>query len=358
MSKRSTIARPTFGVLAVGALVLTGCASPTADNEPVESPSADSPAASSAPDCSSLAGSTIELVIPYNAGGGYDILARVIIPGLENALDATVLPINKPGAGGLLAINELVAASADGTQIAILNGTGAASAILAGAEGPTFGFDDLSYIGRVAVDDLVVTTNASGEYQSWDDVLESDGFRFGSTGRGSSDYIVANALIEAFDLENAEVIVGFESQAETDLALIQGNVDAIAGPLDSRRASILSGETTAVLSFADVAPEDAGDAAVFSDLDLSNRATEIIDGIKLITAFGRPLVAPAGVDDETLTCLQNALAAAVEDPEVLEQAEQTQRELAFVSGDDMVSDIIPGFGVLSEDVLEVLRSSY
>jgi tripartite-type tricarboxylate transporter receptor subunit TctC len=353
MSKMTAVTRLTFGVMTIGALVLTGCASPNAST-----PAQDSSSKPSGADCTSFDGKTIELVIPYNAGGGYDILARVIIPGLENALGAKVLPINKPGAGGLLAINQLAAAPSESTQIAIVNGTGAASAILAGAEGPTFGFDDLSYIGRVAVDDLVVTTNATGEYQSWDDVMKSDGFKFGSTGRGSSDYIVANALIDAFDLKNAEVVVGFNSQAETDLALIQGNVDAIAGPLDSRRASIVSGETTGVLSFADEAPADAGDAAVFSDLELSDRAVDIIDGIKLITAFGRPLVAPAGLDDEALTCLQNALAAAVEDPEVLEQAEKMERVLSYLPGEELVSDIIPGFEDLSEDVLKVLRSSY
>lgn len=353
MSKKSAVTRLTFGVMTIGALVLTGCASPSGSTSSQNSSSTPSGA-----DCTSFNGKTIELVIPYNAGGGYDILARVILPGLENALGARVLPINKPGAGGLLAINQLAGAPTDGTQIAILNGTGAASAILAGAEGPTFGFDDLSYIGRVAVDDLVVTTNATGEYQSWEDVMESDGFKFGSTGRGSSDYIVANALIDAFDLKNAEVVVGFNSQAETDLALIQGNVDAIAGPLDSRRASIVSGETTGVLSFAEEAPADAGDATVFSDLDLSDRAVDIIDGIKLITAFGRPLVAPAGLDDETLTCLQDALAAAVEDPEVLDQAEKMQRELSYLSGDEMASDVIPGFDDLSDDVLNVLKASY
>ena len=354
MSKKTAATRLTLGVMTIGVLVLTGCASPSGNDASQNSSSTPSGA-----DCTSFNGKTIELVIPYNAGGGYDILSRVILPGLENALGATVLPINKPGAGGLLAINQLAgAAPTDGTQIAILNGTGAASAILAGADGPTFGFDDLSYIGRVAVDDLVVTTNATGKYQSWEDVMESDGFKFGSTGRGSSDYIVANALIDAFDLKNAEVVVGFNSQAETDLALIQGNVDAIAGPLDSRRASIVSGETTGVLSFAEEAPADAGDATVFSDLDLSDRAVDIIDGIKLITAFGRPLVAPAGLDDETLTCLQDALAAAVEDPEVLDQAEKMQRELSYLSGDEMASDVIPGFDDLSDDVLNVLKASY
>ncbi|MGJ9372546.1 tripartite tricarboxylate transporter substrate-binding protein [Nesterenkonia sp. CF4.4] len=347
---KSHVTRVALGAGVIAALGLTGCTASSSSESGAGEATAEG--------CSSLAGSNIELVIPYDAGGGYDVLARLVIPGLENALDATVTPINRPGAGGLLAINQLSAAPADGSQIGIVNGTGAAAAILAGAEGPEFGFDDLSYLGRVAIDDLVVTTNADSEYQTWEDVQESDGFRFGSTGRGSSDYIVANAMIETFDLQNAEVIVGFDSQSEADLALIQGNVDAIAGPLDSRRASIESGETTAVLSFADEAPDDAGDAAVFSELDLSEDGQGIIDGIKLLTEYGRPLVAPAGMEEETLSCLQDALAAAMEDPEVLDQAEEMQRELSYLSGQELTDEVVPAFEELPEDFIEVLESSY
>lgn len=348
--RKSQVTRVVLGASVIGALTLTGCTAPGQKGA--------SSGAVAADECSAFKGKKVELVIPYNAGGGYDVLARVIIPGLENALDATVIPINKPGAGGLLAINQLTAAPADGSQIAIVNGTGAAAAILAGAEGPEFGFDDLSYIGRVAIDDLVVTTNANSEYKTWEDVMESEGFRFGSTGRGSSDYIVANALIEAFDLKDAEVVVGFNSQAETDLALIQGNVDAIAGPLDSRRASIKSGETTAVLSFADEAPADAANAAVFSEIGLSEDAQNLIDGIKLLTEYGRPLVGPAGMDEMTRGCLQDALEAAVEDPKVLEQAEKMQRELSYISGEELVTDVVPGFDELSADFINVLKASY
>jgi tripartite-type tricarboxylate transporter receptor subunit TctC len=347
---KSHIARVALGVSVIGALTLTGCTAPGAQGS-----SSDAGAAKG---CSSFKGKTVELVIPYSAGGGYDVLSRIIIPGLEKALGAKVIPLNKPGAGGLLAINQLTAAPADGSQIAIVNGTGAAAAILAGAEGPKFGFDDLSYIGRVAVDDLVVTTSADSDYQTWEDVMKSEGFRFGSTGRGSSDYIVANAMIKAFDLKGAKVVVGFNSQAEADLALIQGNVDAIVGPLDSRRASIKSGETTAALTFADEAPADAPGATVFSELDLSEDAKGIIDGVKLLTEYGRPLVAPAGMNKETLGCLQNALDAAIGDPEVLKQAEKMQRKLSYLSGEELKTDVVLKFDELSTDFIDVLKASY
>ncbi|KQZ11763.1 hypothetical protein ASD19_00300 [Microbacterium sp. Root53] len=349
--KRFTWTRIAASSLAIGALALAGCSAPGQQG-------AAAPTGDGADACAAFEGKTVELVIPYSPGGGYDTLARTVLPGLENALGAKVVPINKPGAGGLLAINELSKATPDGSQIAIVNGTGAASAILAEAEGPTFDFDGLSYVGRIAIDDPVVATATSGDFKTWDDVLASDGFTFGSTGRGSSDYILAQTLIEVFDLKNAEVVTGFGGQSETELALIQANVDAIAGPLDSRRASIESGESHAVLAFADEAPAESPDAATLSELDLTDEQTAILDGIKLITEFGRPLVAPPGMDEGTLGCLQDALAAAVEDPEVVEMAEKAKLGIDFLSGEDMKDEVVPTLQELPQSVIDILKASY
>ena len=44
----------------------------------------------------------IEIVIPYNAGGGFDSYVRALAPHMEKYLpgDINILPINVPGAGG------------------------------------------------------------------------------------------------------------------------------------------------------------------------------------------------------------------------------------------------------------------
>lgn len=331
-----------------GVVALSGCSA--------EGPASDGAAADG--DCSAFKGKSIDLVIPYDAGGGYDILARDLLPGFENALDATVVPVNKPGAGGLLAINQLTTAPADGTQIAIMNGAGVAATILAGAEGPEFDFDGLSYVGRAAVDDRIVATAADSEYETWEDVQNSDGFRFGSTGRGSADYIAANALIQAFDLKNAEVVTGFNGQPEVELALLQGNVDAIASPLDSRRSGLVGGDTQAVLSFADEPPKEAPDVTLVDDAEIDEEGRTIIEGLRTIEQYARLIVAPPDMDDATLTCLQDALRSAMEDPEVLELAEKTQRALSYMPGKEITDELVPSFDNLSDDFIEVLKSSY
>src|SRR5689334_13095431 len=88
--------------------------------------------------CAALEGETITLVVPFSPGGGFDTAARIVADPLGKALKAQVIVENRPGAGGLLAINRLVKGAADGKQIAIMNGTGASASILGQADGADF----------------------------------------------------------------------------------------------------------------------------------------------------------------------------------------------------------------------------
>src|SRR5918998_3541284 len=67
------------------------------------------------PACSSLDGETVSLVVPYEPGGGYDSYVRLLAPYLEERTGTTIAVQNQPGAGGLLALNNLHTEKADGT---------------------------------------------------------------------------------------------------------------------------------------------------------------------------------------------------------------------------------------------------
>lgn len=332
-------------------LLLAGCAT-------TQEPGA--PTADGAVDCSMLKGKTISLVVPYSTGGGYDIYARLVAPALAKALDAQVIVENQPGAGGLLAINGIVNATPDGTKIAIMNGAGAAASILAGAEGANFGLDDLNYIGRVGTQNTLLLSAADGEYQTWEDVVESDGFRFGSTGPGSWDYITPTILMEAFPLKNAKIITGFPGQAETTLALLQGNVDGLTKPGDTSRPGIEGGDNTALLSVTMDAPEDfASDARYVGELELDEKQEMLLTSHIKVQELGRLLVAPPGMDEGTLECLRDAYdRAANDDADLLKQAEAQNTPIAYISGEDVENTLVEDIKSVPEEYLTVLRSAF
>ncbi|OLS99725.1 hypothetical protein BJF90_38360 [Pseudonocardia sp. CNS-004] len=202
MGDRSSRRRGFAAVVAsvVGAGVLAGCSGGSASSADV------------LPACSSLDGQTVSLVVPYEPGGGYDSYARLLAPYLEGETGATVAVQNQPGAGGLLALNNLLTESPDGTTIAIMNGVGAGGSSLAGADGAQFGLADFTYIGRVVSEPPLIVTSASGPYQTFDAVRAAQGFRWGSTGPGAEDYVTASLLNAVFGVD-AQIVTGFPAPA-------------------------------------------------------------------------------------------------------------------------------------------------
>jgi tripartite-type tricarboxylate transporter receptor subunit TctC len=73
----------------------------------------------------------ITLIVPFGAGGGTDILARLLAQYMAAALGQPVLVDNRPGATGTVGMAVLARARPDGHTIAIApNGTYAMAAAL------------------------------------------------------------------------------------------------------------------------------------------------------------------------------------------------------------------------------------
>ena len=62
-------------------------------------------------------GKIISLVVPFTAGGGTDIAARLLAPLLEKEIGVSVQVVNKPGAGSQRGLSEVVKSKPDGYTI-------------------------------------------------------------------------------------------------------------------------------------------------------------------------------------------------------------------------------------------------
>ncbi|MGH3383662.1 MAG: Bug family tripartite tricarboxylate transporter substrate binding protein [Nocardioidaceae bacterium] len=316
----------------------------------------DSGSGDAAGGCASLEGEDITLVVPFSPGGGYDAYARMIAPAMGEQVGAKVVVENQPGAGGLLALNNLLTADADGTTIAIMNGIGAGGAALAEAEGVSFKLDELSYLGRVAGDSQMIVSKGDSSLKTWDDVMAAKDVRFGSTGPGASDFVTPSLLISVFDLD-AEVVTGFDGSSEVELALQQGSVDAMSGQLDSRQAAIESGDQQALLTFDRERPDIAADVPTALELDLDAEQAQLIESHLNLLDVGRPLVGPPDMEADALGCLRDALGATVEDPEVLEEAKASERPFNYLSGEEL-DEVIDGLLDAPDDYVAVLKDSF
>src|SRR5690348_10995092 len=61
----------------------------------------------------------VRMIVPFAAGGAVDILGRLMAQVLAGATGGAFIVENKPGAGGLIALNEVAKSPADGYTLAV-----------------------------------------------------------------------------------------------------------------------------------------------------------------------------------------------------------------------------------------------
>jgi tripartite-type tricarboxylate transporter receptor subunit TctC len=104
---------------------------------------------------------TIKIVVGFAAGGGNDIIARIIGQKLQEGLGQTVIVENRPGAGGKIAAEAVMAAAPDGYTL-LVGAAGAMSIIPAiSVKPPYHGTKDFAPISMVAAFPLILVVQAS-----------------------------------------------------------------------------------------------------------------------------------------------------------------------------------------------------
>src|SRR5258708_8485825 len=89
----------------------------------------------------------IKMVVPFAAGGGTDVLARIIAQNLNNKWGQPVVVENQPGASGAIGTRVVMKAPPDGYTL-LMASTGALMAVSAGADGA---FDASNVLAPIAV---------------------------------------------------------------------------------------------------------------------------------------------------------------------------------------------------------------
>jgi len=312
----------TAGLAALATIGVLAACTPTAASDTESSPEAAAKA---------LEGQTITLVVPFDPGGGYDAYARMLAPELGEELGATVIVENKPGAGGILATNEVIHAKPDGTTLALLNGPGHLGAALAGVEGVLYDAEAMSYIGQISLEPDVVATSPASGITSADDMADK---RFAATGPGSNEYIDAVVLNELLGFNN-EVVTGFASSNEASLNVVQGNVDLHSRSLGSQLPGFVAGDLVPVLVIGtNTGEEEIADVDNLVDVVPSSKA-ELAELHSDLVSSGRIIAAPPGMDESTLQVLRDAFEKVVSNPAFEKAAAEAGRPVVFTSGEDV-----------------------
>ncbi|XAW88396.1 tripartite tricarboxylate transporter substrate binding protein [Vibrio sp. CDRSL-10 TSBA] len=184
----------------------------------------------------------ITMVIPYNAGGGTDVLARALQPALEKSLGQTIVVSNIPGGGGILGFTKAANAKADGYTVTVPNNVIFANQGMGNA---TYKYNDFDYLGNILSEDYLVAVRADGPWKTWQE-FETDlkahpnTIKFGFSGYGGSTHVVSKILADKVDYKAKQI--PYDGSSKAVLAAMGGHVDALTLNMGDLASGLQSGK--------------------------------------------------------------------------------------------------------------------
>ncbi len=276
-------------------------------------------------------GRTINIIVGFGPGGGYDLYARVLgrhlgrhIPGRPS-----VTVQNMDGAGSVRAANYVYAsAPGDGTVIAAVDQNSPMYQLLGGA-GAQFDAVRMQWLGSIANSNgIVYTWHASG-IRTIDDARARE-VPLGAPGTTSDSYIYPTIINDLLGTR-FKPISGYTGTGQINLAIERGEVQGRGGiswvSLKAGSQTWLEGKKINLLVQIGLRKEpDLPDVPLLNDLVQSADAGKIVELITLPTALGHAHWVAPSVPPERVEALRTAYAATLQDAEFLDEARKLNME--------------------------------
>jgi tripartite-type tricarboxylate transporter receptor subunit TctC len=251
----------------------------------------------------------VTMIVPFPPGGSTDMIARSVVPKLQEKLGGTFIVDNKPGAGGAVGAVAAKSAKPDGYTIFV-------SSLGPFVIGPhllkNMGYDplkDFDYITVAVQAPNILTVRADSPYKSLADVLKylkanPDKMTFASAGNGTSDHLTAELFWQETGTKAIHVPYKGGSPALTDL--LGGQVDATFMNINTGLPHVKSGKLKAL------AITSSRRSALLPDVPTMEEL-----GFKGVTVYSwQAFAAPKGLPADIKARFRDAVIAGLNDPAV------------------------------------------
>ncbi|WP_370630234.1 tripartite tricarboxylate transporter substrate binding protein [Xenophilus sp. Marseille-Q4582] len=193
----------------------------------------------------------IELLVPYQPGGGTDGLARAFADASRKHIDQSIVIVNRPGAGGAIGWQEVINARPDGYKLAVLTVELLTLPHLGLAK---FKYDDFQPIAQLNADPAAVTVKADAPWNTIEEFLadakkKPEQMRIGNSGNGSIWHLAAAALEDKTGTRFNHI--PFQGAAPAVLALLGGHIEAVTVSPAEVTTHVQSGKLKTLMVMAD-----------------------------------------------------------------------------------------------------------
>jgi tripartite-type tricarboxylate transporter receptor subunit TctC len=191
----------------------------------------------------------IKVIIPFPAGGGTDIFARTVGQKLTENYKWTVVPENRPGAGGNLGIEAVSNSPADGYTIGLGQTSNLAINPTLYPKLPYEPSKDLAPITLVASSPLVIVVAANSPFKTFADIAAAakakpDQITYGSPGNGTVAHLGMELLQKTAGINLQHIPYKGSAQALTDI--VGGQIQIYASSVPTAMGQIKDGRLRAI----------------------------------------------------------------------------------------------------------------
>ena len=284
-------------------------------------------------------GRTVNMIIGFDVGGGYDIYARLVARHLGNHLapKATVVPQNMPGAGGLSAMNYLYRSAAkDGSVIGAPHNNIALGQLLGG---PNIEYDarQFNWVGRVTSTVDVHYAWHTSKTRQFADIRQRETYVAG-TGPSSNSTIMPRVLNELAGTK-FKLVTGFKGTNDANLAMERGEVEMVLKPWEGVKSGnadwLRDHKINLIVQYGINRHPDMPNVPTIVEVMETDEQRQILRLFVSTSEIGRSIMMPPGAPKDRVEAVRAAFMKMVQDPAFKAEAEKAQMELDPMSGADL-----------------------
>jgi tripartite-type tricarboxylate transporter receptor subunit TctC len=283
-------------------------------------------------------GKTLRLIVPSDAGGGYDSYARTLAQHLRRRIpgEPAIVVQNMPGGGGLLSANWLYnVAPKDGLTLGLIQ-RGVPFYPFFGDKNALFSPTQFNWIGSFNAETGVTTVWHSAKAQTFADAFTSTVVLGGSGPNDSETYpnLMNNTIGTKF-----RIVSGYRANTAVLLAMERGEVEGVTGSWSSLKAErpnwLRDRQVRVLVQIARAGSPDLPGVPVIMDYVSKAEDKAMWNVILTMASVGRPVAAPPGTPPELVKILRAGFAATMTDAAFTAEMARTRRELTPETGEAM-----------------------
>ncbi len=266
----------------------------------------------------------VTLIVPYGAGGGTDITARLLARDLETALGKSVTVENRAGGGGWVGWGGLAAARPDGYVLGYLNVPSMYAGYLDKSIGRKETLESFTPLMNHVLDYNVWAVRAESPYKTVKDVVEATRkepsvVTVTAYGAGSDDHLAILSMEQENKIKLS--VVHSRSTAEAKTQALGGHIHVLGANISEIAEEAKSGALRIL-----------GVMSPVRSKFLPNTPTFKEQGFNQDWSVSRGIAAPAGLDKAAETRLVDALEKVLQSPEHRAKAEGLSLQPEVIKG--------------------------